>query len=172
MGYTVKYPAARISEAMDKTVSRLQEQGVLSRDTVFIVLMNGGSWFASHVFDRLAEPDNTVYFVKIHSYDGTASGTIHWDYLPEMDINARDVVVLDDICDTGKTDIALYQFLLRLQPHSVSFFTLLKRTTTSLPEEIKLYTCLVDDSSDFFVGCGLDDNGKGRLLPYVGVVNP
>ncbi len=171
MGYKVKYTAAQVSGAMDTAVSRLQEQGILTKDTVYIVLMNGGTWFASHVFDRLGEPQNEVYYVKLHSYDGMSSGDIHWDYLPEMNLTGRDVVVLDDICDTGKTDIALYRYLHSFRPHSVCFFTLLKRTTTSLPEEITLHTCITDDSADFFVGCGLDDNGQGRLLPYIGVVN-
>lgn len=171
MGYKVKYTAAQVSEAMDKAVTRLQTEGVLTQDAVFIVLMNGGTWFASHVFDRLGEPQNEVYYVKLHSYEGTCSGSIHWDYLPEMHLAGRDVVVLDDICDTGKTDTAFYQYLQTCNPRSVCFFTLLKRTTTRLPEEIVLHACIADDSADFFVGCGLDDNGRGRLLPYIGVVS-
>ena len=171
MGYKVKYTAGQVTEAMDKTVSRLRSEGVLTSETIYIVLMNGGTWFASHVFDRLGEPENAVYYVKLHSYEGQNSGTIHWDYLPEMDLAGRDVVVLDDICDTGNTDKALYANLQSYQPKSVTFFTLLKRTTTTLPSEIQLYSCITDDSADFFVGCGLDDNGHGRLLPYVGVVD-
>lgn len=171
MGYKVKYTAAQVNEAIDKAVSRLQTDGVLSQDTVYIVLMNGGTWFASHVFDRLGEPENEVYYVKIHSYDGRSSGDIHWDYQPRMNLTDCDVVVLDDICDTGKTDMALHRYLQTCRPRSICFFTLLKRTTTSLPDEIRLYSCITDDSADFFVGCGLDDNGRGRQLPYVGVVD-
>ena len=171
MGYKVKYTTAQVNEAMDKTVSRLRNEGVLTSDTVYIVLMNGGTWFASHVFDRLGEPMNEVHYVKLHSYEGMSSGDIHWDYLPDMNLTDRDVVVLDDICDTGKTNKALYQHLQTRHPRSVRFLTLLKRATTCLPSEIRLYSCITDDSADFFVGCGLDDNGLGRLLPYVGVVD-
>ena len=170
MGYKVKYTTAQVNEAMDTTVSRLRNEGVLKSETVYIVLMNGGTWFASHVFDRLGEPMNEVHYVKLHSYDGQSSGDIHWDYLPTMELTGRDVVVLDDICDTGKTDMALYAYLQSLKPQSMAFLTLLKRTSTKLPSEIRLYSCITDDSADFFVGCGLDDNGQGRLLPYVSVV--
>ena len=136
MDYRVKYTASQVAAAISKAVSSLQAEGILAQDTVYIVLMNGGTWFASHVFDRLEEPHNEVYYVKLHSYEGTNSGTIHWDYLPEMDLEGRNVVVLDDICDTGKTDTAFYQYLQTCRPSSVTFFTLLKRTTTRLPEEI------------------------------------
>ena len=171
MNYRVKYTASQVAAAITKAVSSLQAEGILAQDTVYIVLMNGGTWFASHVFDRLEEPHNEVYYVKLHSYEGTNSGTIHWDYLPEMDLEGRNVVVLDDICDTGKTDTAFYQYLQTCQPSSVTFFTLLKRTTTRLPEDIPLYACIEDNSADFFVGCGLDDNAHGRLLPYIGIVD-
>ena len=64
---------------------------------------------------------------------------------------------------------SLYHFL---QPKAakVSFFTLLKRSFAVVEDGIELYTCIEDDSHDFFVGCGLDDNGLYRMLPYVGVV--
>lgn len=172
MDYRVKYTASQVAAAISKAVSSLQAEGILAQDTVYIVLMNGGTWFASHVFDRLEEPHNEVYYVKLHSYEGTNSGTIHWDYLPEMDLEGRNVVVLDDICDTGKTDTAFYQYLQTRRPSSVTFFTLLKRTTTRLPDNIPLYACIEDNSADFFVGCGLDDNAHGRLLPYIGIVEP
>ncbi len=172
MDYRVKYTASQVAAAISKAVSSLQAEGILAQDTVYIVLMNGGTWFASHVFDRLEEPHNEVYYVKLHSYEGTNSGTIHWDYLPEMKLTGRNMVVLDDICDTGKTDAAFYQYLQTCSPRSVCFFTLLKRTTTRLPEEIPLYACIEDNSADFFVGCGLDDNAHGRLLPYIGIVEP
>ena len=136
MDYRVKYTASQVAAAISKAVSSLQAEGILAQDTVYIVLMNGGTWFASHVFDRLEEPHNEVYYVKLHSYEGTNSGTIHWDYLPEMDLEGRNVVVLDDICDTGKTDTAFYQYLQTCRPSSVTFFTLLKRTTTRLPARI------------------------------------
>ena len=129
MDYRVKYTASQVAAAITKAVSSLQAEGILAQDTVYIVLMNGGTWFASHVFDRLEEPHNEVYYVKLHSYEGTNSGTIHWDYLPEMDLEGRNVVVLDDICDTGKTDTAFYQYLQTCRPSSVTFFTLLKRTS-------------------------------------------
>lgn len=172
MDYRVKYTASQVAAAITKTVSSLQAGGILAQDTVYIVLMNGGTWFASHVFDRLEEPHNEVYYVKLHSYEGTNSSTIHWDYLPEMNLEGRDIVVLDDICDTGKTDTAFYQYLQTCRPSSVTFFTLLKRTTTRLPDNIPLYACIEDKSADFFVGCGLDDNAHGRLLPYIGIVEP
>ncbi len=173
MNYPIKYTATAVKEAMNRTVSTLLQRGVLTRDTVYLVMMNGGGWFASHFFDLLDEPDNEVYYLKAHSYHGTERGELSWDYLPDMQLAGRDVVLLDDICDSGKTAEAVYRYLmedLQQSPRSVSLLTLLSRTSTILHCPMNHYACIVDPSQDFFVGCGLDNNGEGRMLPYVGIV--
>ena len=172
MNYLIKYSADTVQHAIDQKVSTLLREGVLTRDTVFIVMMNGGAWFAHQVFNRLEDATNEVYYVKAHSYHGTERGAIEWDYLPSMHLQGRQVIILDDICDSGKTADAIFDYLRGLaeKPKSVSLMTLLSRATTRLTSDLPLYSCITDPTADFFVGCGLDDNGKGRLLPYIGVV--
>jgi hypoxanthine phosphoribosyltransferase len=167
--YPIRYSALDIKSAISDTAQRLTKEGVLTSDTVYIVLLNGGVWFASHLFDALQEPSNEVYYISCHSYHGKTRGELKWDYLPELPIQDKDVVVLDDICDSGQTATAVVRYLNKTAKR-VSILTLLKRSTTCLDEDIRLYSCITDPTADFFVGCGLDDNGKNRMLPYIGIV--
>ncbi len=169
MSYPVKYSASFVRERIAQTVSELRATGVINDRVVFLVMLNGGVWFALHAFDCIPEMPNEVYMLKGHSYSGKQRGTFYWDYFPDLNLKEREVLVLDDICDSGATVNTLYHFL---QPKAakVSFFTLLKRSFAVVEDGIELYTCIEDDSHDFFVGCGLDDNGLYRMLPYVGVV--
>ena len=170
MGYPVKYSASDVQNAISTTTRELQKQQVLNADVLYVVMLNGGIWFASHVFDCLGAIDNEVCYVKCHSYEGKARHELVLDYLPDVQMKGREVVILDDICDSGQTATALVHYLREQGASRVSVFTLLSRTTTKIEEDIPLYSCIIDPSADFFVGCGLDDNGHSRLLPYVGVI--
>lgn len=167
--YRIKYSQPFVREQITKTVRGLIENGTINEQTVFLVMLNGGVWFASHVFDNIPDMLNEVYFIKGHSYSGQSHGELVWDYLPQMSLENRQVVVLDDICDSGNTTSAIYQAL-RPMTSRISFLTLLRRTSAKLAEDLELNSCIVDDSDDFFVGCGLDDYDRGRMLPFVGVV--
>lgn len=158
-----------VRKSIQTKVAELREEGIINDSTVFLVMLNGGVWFASHVFDEIPDMMNEVYYIKGHSYHGQSHGELVWDYLPKMDISNRQVLVLDDICDTGNTTSAIYEAL-RPMAREVLFFTLLRRSTCHIREGLTLYSCIEDDSEDFFVGCGLDDYDRARMLPFVGVV--
>ncbi len=167
MSYKVKYPAEVVQEAIDRIYTQLTP---LPENTIFLVLMNGGVWFAHELFRRFNEEPIAVFYAKVSSYEGKEQGDLNVAYLPTIRFAGANVVVLDDICDTGNTVNAMYQYIAQHQPASVRFVTLLERVGTSnLLPEIELISGIQDNSKDFFVGCGLDDNDKGRTLPYVGV---
>jgi len=170
MAYPVKYTASDVQNAITTTTRELQKQQVLHADVLYVVMLNGGIWFASHVFDCLGAIDNEVCYVKCHSYEGKTRQELVWDWLPDIQVQGRDVVILDDICDSGQTATAVVRYLLSKQAHRVSVFTLIRRATTRIEEDIPLYACITDVSSDFLVGCGLDNNGRSRLLPYIGII--
>ncbi|MBQ7192236.1 MAG: hypothetical protein IJS00_05115 [Paludibacteraceae bacterium] len=168
MSYPIKYSSATINDAIQTMAKQLVANQIVTDQTVFIVLLNGGVWFASHLFDALGDLPNEVYYAKCHSYDGQTRKELMWDYQPQMNITGRDVVVLDDICDSGQTATAVVRAL-QQSVKSVAVVTLLKRETTHI-NDIPLYSCITDHTDDFFVGCGLDDNGRNRMLPFIGIV--
>ncbi|MCQ2348835.1 MAG: hypothetical protein MJZ65_06615 [Paludibacteraceae bacterium] len=168
MKYPVKYSKAHVAAAIRKMAHKLKNEQIVNDNTIYLVMLNGGVWFAMKLFEQMGNMDNEVYFIKGHSYDGTNRQTFTWDYMPEIDLAGRDVVVIDDICDSGETLKQVYMQL-KDQVHSVTMVTLMLRTPRALDAAIPLYTCIEDGSSKFFVGCGLDNRHHGRLLEYVGV---
>ena len=165
----VKYDKAFVAERIQTKVNELRAKGVLNDGVVYLVMMNGGVWFAVHVFDCMENVNAPVYFVKGHSYQGSQQGVFEWDYFEVPDLAGRDVVVLDDICDSGNTSRAVLAKLQEYHPRSVRFFTLLCRSCTNT-EGLVLDTCIVDDTKDFFYGCGLDSHDSfDRFHPYIGI---
>ena len=165
--YRIKYTKEEVSAAID----RLAAQITPSADTVFLVLMNGGAWFAHELTRRLGDVPLRIEYARLSSYEGKEQGSLCISYMPQIEWRSKDVIVLDDICDTGKTANAVNSYLAPYNPASMKLITLLSRKGRyHLTEGIEFMSGIEDDSGDFFVGCGLDDNGIARNLPYIGIV--
>ncbi len=164
--YPVKYSAQEVSAAID----RLAQTVVINENTVFLVLMNGGAWFAHELIRRFGNTPVREEFAKVSSYSGQQRGNLKITYIPDVDWQDKEVIVLDDICDSGNTLNNIHAWLKDKHPQDIRFITLLARKGRyTLDEGVKLTVGIEDDSDDFFVGCGLDDNNMARNLPYVGV---
>lgn len=127
----------------------------------FIAILNGSFMFASDLFKQLTiEAD--ICFIKLASYRGLEStGKVVTTIGLDDDLYGKDVVIVEDIVDTGKT---LHNFLPRLehqQPKSLKIATLLhKSEATEYP--LKLDYIGFDIPNKFVVGYGLDYDGLGR----------
>lgn len=127
----------------------------------FIAILNGSFMFAADLFKQLTvEAD--ICFIKLASYRGLEStGKVVTTIGLDEDLYGKDVVIVEDIVDTGKT---LHNFLPRLehqQPKSLKIATLLhKSEATEFP--ITLDYIGFDIPNKFVVGYGLDYDGLGR----------
>lgn len=133
---------------------------------LFIAVLNGSFMFASDLFKYLTI-DAEICFIKLASYKGTKStGHVITAIGLDTDITGREIIVLEDIIDTGKT---LNQFLPQLynqQPASLKIAVLLhKPEATIYPVHID-YCCFAIPNK-FVVGYGLDYDGLGRNLPEI-----
>ncbi len=167
MNYPVKYSSGQVAEA----VSRLKDElkPLLSENPVVVVVMNGGVFLSSQLLFDLPLPVDLRY-VKVTSYSGKRQGDVSVADDALGEVGGRPVVVIDDICDSGTTVNRVHRLLLDRGAASVEYFTLLKRSHARTDDGVSLHYGIFDDSSDFFVGCGLDDNGVGRNLPFIGVL--
>lgn len=165
--YKIKYS----KELVAQTINRLAADICITENTRLLVLMNGGAWFAHQLIDRLGDTPLQIEYAKVSSYEGKERGELNIKYMPEIDWQGKEVIVLDDICDSGNTMNCIYSWLQQFSPASVRFITLIVRKgRCRLNEGVCLTAGIEDMSDDFFVGCGLDDNGKARNLPYIGIV--
>jgi hypoxanthine phosphoribosyltransferase len=133
---------------------------------LFIAILNGSFMFAADLFKHLSI-EAELCFIKLASYKGMkSSGKVVTSIGLEEDLFGKEVIIVEDIVDTGKT---LYDFLPKLahqQPQSLRIATLLhKSAATAFP--LKLDYIGFDIPNKFVVGYGLDYNGLGRNLKEI-----
>jgi len=109
-------------------------------------------------------------FVRLQSYAGNHSrGDVRAkQQLPR--VAGYDVLVIEDLVDTGLTLAGLDEALKGQGPRSVRYAIVVdKKARREVPFECE-YVAFDVDESEFLVGYGMDDNDKGRNLPYIGAV--
>jgi hypoxanthine phosphoribosyltransferase len=137
-----------------------------------ISLINGAVMFTA---DLMREIDNPVRLdcIRVSSYGGKTKsiGTPQVIYSLTLDIKARDVLVIDDILDTGKTLKLVKELVQELQPASCRTCVLLdKKARREVALEADFVGFEIPDK--FVVGYGLDFAERYRNLPGIGVLKP
>ena len=151
---------------------RIKEMGAeINKDyegkrPLFIAILNGSFMFAADLFKHLTIQAE-LCFIKLASYKGMkSSGKVVTSIGLEEDIFGKEIIIVEDIVDTGKT---LHRFLPKLihqQPKSLKIVTLLhKSEATEYP--ITLNYIGFDIPDKFVVGFGLDYDGLGRNLKEI-----
>jgi hypoxanthine phosphoribosyltransferase len=154
-----------IAAAISKIAGALNKE-YENRRPLFIAVLNGSFIFASDLFKELTI-EAEICFIKLASYKGTkSSGQVITAIGLDVDLFGRDVVIIEDIVDTGKT---LNEFLPQLRhqhPASMKIVALLhKPEATLFPLQIDFLGFTIPDK--FVVGYGLDYDGLGRNIPAI-----
>ena len=128
---------------------------------------NGAFVFAADLL-RCIPKDCEVCFVRLASYEGTSStGTVKNIMGLNMDVKGRDVIIIEDIIETGRTMQAMKKILAGHEAKSVNIATLVSKPA-KLETDINIRYCgFKMKATDFIVGYGLDYNGLGRNLPDI-----
>ena len=133
---------------------------------LFIAILNGSFMFASDLFKQL-NIEAELCFIKLASYKGMkSSGNVVTSIGLEDDLFGKDVIIVEDIVDTGKTLHKFLPKLLHQQPASLKIAALLhKSEATEFPLELNYIG--FDIPNKFVVGYGLDYDGLGRNLKEI-----
>lgn len=130
----------------------------------FIVMLRGAFIFAADLI-RATKMDGEISFVRTSSYKGTESdGKVRMHLAPEASaVTGKDVVLIEDIVDSGLTMQAFLPELEKLNPNSITLVTLLHKPEAQRVEvDIDLAGFVIPPK--FVVGYGLDYDGRGRHL--------
>lgn len=160
----------------DRIQARVQELGgritarYEGRNPLLICVLNGAAPFALDLF-RAIGTDAEICFVRLSSYEGMAStGRVKQLLGLTESIEDRDVIVVEDIIDTGRTMHKLLEDLRAMKPASLAVATLLfKPAALQCPDVVPDYVGF-EIPVKFIIGYGLDIDGMARNLPDIYVL--
>ena len=156
-------------EEIEKEVARVAHEinrDLAGKQPLFIGVLNGAFMFASDLMKHITLPCELT-FVKLASYEGIASkGNVKVMLGLSETITGRDVVIVEDIVDTGLTMQRMLKLLEQCRPASVRIATLLLKPD-KLKVELPVDYVAMRIPNDFIVGYGLDYDGYGRNYPDI-----
>ncbi len=160
-------------EDVNKRIKDLGEQ--ISKDYEgkqihMICILKGGVFFMCELAKRISVPV-TMDFMSVSSYgDGTvSSGVVRIAKDLDESLEGKDVLIVEDIIDSGRTLYYLIDVLQKRNPNSIKLCTLLDKPERRV-KDVKVDYVGLDIPDEFVVGFGLDYMQKYRNLPYIGVV--
>ncbi len=160
-------------EEVDKRIQELGDQ--ISKDyegkeVHLVCVLKGGSFFMCELAKRITVPVS-LDFMSVSSYGGDTKSSGIVKIVKDLDepLAGKDVLVVEDIIDSGRTLSYLLEMLKDRKPASLKLCTLLDKPERRVVDVNIDYTAFqVPD--EFVVGYGLDYDQKYRNLPYIGVV--
>lgn len=136
------------------------------KNPVFVSVLNGAYVFTADLLKEVNIPCQ-VEFIKVKSYQGTKStGNVEWLLDLTSDLNGRDIILVEDIIDTGLTLKSILGRLKLMSPKSVSIATLFFKKD-SFAEDYDIDYIGFDIENKFIVGYGLDYEEYGRNLKEI-----
>ena len=140
------------------------------KELVLVGLLRGSVIFMSDLCRAITKP-HELDFMTVSSYGGGTVSTKDVKILKDLDgeIRGKDILVVEDIIDSGNTLSKVLEILSTRQPNSIELCTLVsKPSRREIDLEVKFLGFEVEDK--FIVGYGLDYNQKYRHLPFIGEI--
>ena len=161
-------------EEVDKRIAEVAamiNRDYAGKEVHLICILKGGVFFTCELAKRLTVPVS-MDFMSVSSYgSGTeSSGVVRIVKDLDESIAGKNVLIVEDIIDSGRTLAYLIEILKQRNPESIHLCTLLDKPERRVKKQVKVdYTCF-EIPGEFVVGFGLDYDQKYRNLPYIGVV--
>lgn len=160
-------------EEVDRRIQEIGDQ--ISRDYAgkqvhLICVLKGGAFFMCELAKRITVPVS-LDFMSVSSYGSATKSSGVVRIVKDLDepLKDKDVLVVEDIVDSGRTLSYLLDMLKDRGPRSVRLCTLLDKPERRVVDVHVDYTCF-QIPDEFVVGYGLDYDQRYRNLPYIGVV--
>ena len=153
---------SRIAKLADEIM-----QDYKDKEIVFLGILKGSIVFMTDLAKKIKN-DIEFEFMQLQSYEGeNSTGKIEVKQDITGRIEGKDVIIIEDIVDTGRTLEFLLQYLEKFKPNSIKTCTLLSKPSRREIEVPIDYTGFTIEN-EFVIGYGMDYNQKYRNLPYIG----
>ena len=154
-----------INNIISNISNRINDSGIVN--PLFIAILNGSFLFAADLMRKINIPDTEISFLKLSSYDGlSTTGNVNKLIGLSKKIEGRNVIVLEDIIDTGITLEKIISLLEKEKVNSIKIATLLFKPN-SYQKKFQIDYIGKSIENDFVVGYGLDYDEKGRNLKNI-----
>ena len=168
----VKFKALHDEAEIDKRVKQLGAEitkDLKGEPLVVVSVLKGAFMFTADLVREIKVPV-VVDFIGCASYNGTQStGTVRITQDLSTDITGKNILLVEDIVDTGRTLDYLLRILLQRSPKSIRLCTLLnKPEAREVPVKVDYFGFSI--SNEFVIGYGLDLDQRYRELPYIAQV--
>ncbi len=162
-------------EELDK---RIREMGAqISRDyegkqVHLICVLKGGTFFMCELAKHITVPVS-IDFMSVSSYGDSSVSSGIVKIIKDLDkpLEGKDVIVVEDIIDTGRTLSYLLKVLSDRRPNSIKLATMLDKPDRRVVDDVNVDYTGFEIPDEFVVGYGLDYAEKYRNLPYIGVLD-
>ncbi|MCH5305823.1 MAG: hypoxanthine phosphoribosyltransferase [Rikenella sp.] len=163
-------PEPVIHTAISDVAARINRDYAEAVRPLLLVTLSGAIVFAGELFRQLEGPFE-IAFVKVSSYgaETTSSGRVAVEVPPTAAVEGRDVIIAEDVVDTGHTIHALHAMLAEQGARSIRVATLLLKPDPyyrqpERPEPLPVDYAALEAEPRFIVGYGMDYDGLGRNL--------
>ena len=159
---------AKIEKRLDELAKQIMKD-YGDEDLLFITVLKGAAVFMVELAKKIK--NNVEFeFIQAKSYEGTEStGKVEITQDLTGKIDGKNVIIIEDIIDTGRTLEYLMRYLTFHNPKSIKLCTLLSKPSRRVVE-LKVDYVGFSIPDEFVIGYGLDYNQKYRNLPYIGVM--
>lgn len=159
-----------IERQVNRVASELRRD-LEGKSPIFLCVLNGAFMFATDLIRAVGINECKINFIRYASYSGTQStGNVKEIMGLTENIEDKDVVIIEDIVDTGYTAVKMIEDLKKHNPRSLRFATLLHKPESSKTGFVPDYAAF-EISPKFIIGYGLDLDGKVRNLPDIYVID-
>jgi hypoxanthine phosphoribosyltransferase len=159
----VKYISSRKIQKVIAVIAKRINKDFAGKKPIFLAVLNGSFLFTADLMKKVTI-ECEVSFIKVASYSGTKStGNVNTLIGLNENLKGRNIIILEDIVDSGSTIEKLSAMLKVRHPKQIKIATLLFKPN-AYKKKIKLDYVGIEVPNDFLVGYGLDYDGLGRNL--------
>lgn len=151
-----------------KELGKIIDKDYEGKEVLLVGLLKGSVPFMAELAKHL-NSDVTFDYMNVSSYDGVESKTLVVKQDLKEDVSGKNILIVEDILDTGKTLYNVKEMLLKRNANSVKIVTTLDKEEGRIIDMKADYVGFKIPNA-FVVGYGLDFNEKYRQLPYVGIL--